>query len=87
MTTLAETITAIIAEKAMLDPSEVRADMTLQSLGMDSLALVEAIFSIEETFDIQIPFQNGDAAEGGFDLASVASIIHAVEGIVAQKAA
>ena len=43
---------AIIAEQAVLDPSDVTLDSTLEELGIDSLGLVESIFAIEEEFDI-----------------------------------
>lgn len=87
MGTVAETIIAIIAEKALLQPSDIDAGMTLSELGLDSLGLVEAIFSIEESFDIQIPFNANDASRSSFDVSTVGSIITAVQGLVAQKAA
>ncbi|MEM6696733.1 MAG: acyl carrier protein, partial [Pseudomonadota bacterium] len=37
----------IIAEQAMLEPKDVNDDSTLESLGLDSLGLVECIFAIE----------------------------------------
>lgn len=80
-------IIAIIAEQAVLDVSDVTVDSSLSELGIDSLGLVEAIFAIEEAFDISVPFNANDPAAGGFDLTSVASVIAAVEGLVAQKAA
>ena len=49
-------VVAILAEQAVLAPSEVRLDATLQDLGIDSLGLVEAIFAIEEAFDVEVPF-------------------------------
>ena len=61
--------------------------MTVEELGLDSLAMVETIFAIEESFDIQVPYDSGDPAQTGFDLSSVGSILRAVEGLVAQKAA
>ena len=80
-------VIAIIAEQAMLDVSEVRPDSTLESLGIDSLGLVEAIFAIEESFDISVPFNANDPTEGSFDISSVAAIIAAVEALVAARAA
>ena len=38
----------IIAEQAVLEPSDVTMDSTLEDLGIDSLGLVESIFAIEE---------------------------------------
>lgn len=49
-------VIAIIAEQAVLEPSDVTLDSTLDSLGIDSLGLVELIFAIEEEFDISVPF-------------------------------
>ena len=36
-------VIAIIAEQAVLDPADVRPEMTLADLGIDSLGLVEAM--------------------------------------------
>ncbi len=46
----------IIAEQAVLEPSDVAMEQTLEDLGIDSLGLVESIFAIEEAFDISVPF-------------------------------
>jgi acyl carrier protein len=78
-------ICAIIAEQAVLDLSDVAPDSTLESLGIDSLGLVEAIFAIEEAFDISVPFNANDPKQSDFDISSVASIVKAVEGLIAQQ--
>ncbi|MBK5934316.1 acyl carrier protein [Rhodovulum imhoffii] len=75
----------IIAEQAVLEVSDVQMDSTLEDLGIDSLGLVESIFAIEETFDIQVPFNANDPSESDFDISSVASIVAAVEGLVAEQ--
>ena len=82
-----ERVVAILAEKALLAPDDIRPDSRLSDLGIDSLGLVEAIFAIEETFDIAVPFNANDPGQAGFDITSVDTIISAVEGLVAQKAA
>ena len=41
----------IIAEQAILEPGDVTLESTLESLGIDSMGLVESIFAIEEAFD------------------------------------
>ena len=46
----------IIAEQAMIDPSDINPDHSLEDLGIDSLGLVESIFAIEEAFNISVPF-------------------------------
>ena len=80
-----EKVIAIIAEQAVLDPSDVKMDSTLESLGIDSLGLVESIFAIEEAFDISVPFNANEPTQSDFDISSVAAIVRAVEGLVAQK--
>ena len=75
----------IIAEQAVVEPSDVSPDQTLEDLGIDSLGLVESIFAIEEEFDIQVPFNANSPEESEFDISSVAAIIRAVEGLVADQ--
>ena len=75
----------IIAEQAMLDLSDVTGESTLESLGIDSLGLVESIFAIEEEFDISIPFNANEPGKSDFDISSVDSIVSGIEGLVAAK--
>ena len=82
---VSENIIAIIAREAVLEPEQVRADMTLEELGLDSLGLVETIFAIEETFDVSVPFNANEPAQSGFDFSSVGAIVRAVEGLIAAK--
>ncbi len=78
-------VIAIIAEQAVLEPGDVTLDATLADLGIDSLGLVESIFAIEEAFDIQVPFNANEPDQSDFDISSVAAIIAAVEGLVAEQ--
>ncbi|WGV17063.1 acyl carrier protein [Fuscovulum ytuae] len=78
-------VIAIIAEKAVLAPADVTMQSSLSELGVDSLAMVEAIFAMEEVFDISIPFNANDPNEGRFDISTVGSIVAAVEELLAQK--
>ena len=72
----------IIAEQAVLEPSDVTMDSTLEDLGIDSLGLVESIFAIEEAFDIAIPFNANNPQDSAFDISSVASIVAGIEQLV-----
>lgn len=76
----------IIADQAMVDLSDVTPDSTLETLGIDSVAFVECIFSIEEAFDIQIPFNANDPSESDFDISSVKSILESITRLVDEKA-
>ena len=75
----------IIAELAVIEVEDVSLDSSLDSLGIDSLGLVESIFAIEETFDIQIPFNANDPQNSDFDISSVATIIAGIQELVAKK--
>ncbi len=79
-------VIAIIAEQAVLEPSDVQLTHTLDDLGIDSLGLVESIFAIEEAFDINVPFNANDPSDSDFDISSVAAIVRAVEGLVKDQA-
>lgn len=79
-------VIAIIAQQAMLEPSDVTDTSTLADLGIDSLGLVESIFALEEAFDITVPFNANAPDAGDFDISSVAAIIAAVERLIAEKA-
>jgi acyl carrier protein len=78
-------VIAIIAEQAVLDVAQVKPEMRLDELGIDSLGRVEAIFAIEESFDITVPFNANEPGKSDFDMTSVASVIAAVEGLIAQQ--
>ncbi len=80
-------VIAIIAEQAVLDPSDVSLDQTLEDLGITSLGLVESIFAIEEEFDVQVPFNANEPEQSDFDVSTVASIVKAVEGLIADQKA
>ena len=75
----------IIAELAVLEIEDVSLDSSLDSLGIDSLGLVESIFAIEETFDVQIPFNANDPQNSEFDISSVATIIAGIQELLAKK--
>lgn len=76
----------IIAEQAMIDVSDVNDAATLDDLGLDSLAVVEAVFAIEETFDVQVPFNANNPSQSEFDITNVGTMVAAVEKLVAEKA-
>ncbi|MDU8926900.1 phosphopantetheine-binding protein [Alisedimentitalea sp. MJ-SS2] len=78
-------VIAIIAEQAILEPSDVTLDSTLEDLGIDSLGLVESIFAIEEAFDINVPFNANAPEESDFDISKVSTIIAGIETLVRDQ--
>jgi acyl carrier protein len=83
--TVRDKVVAILAEQAALEPTAVSMEASLGDLGIDSLALVETIFSIEEAFDIEVPFNANEPEKSDFDISTVASIVRAVETLVAAR--
>ena len=76
----------IIAEQAMLDPAEITLESSLAELGVDSMGVVECIFSIEESFDISVPFNANEPSQSDFDISTVGSITKAIEKLVNEAA-
>jgi acyl carrier protein len=54
MTTL-ERLCRILVQRYKLDPARLTADQPLDSLGIDSLGMVEILFFIEEEFGVHLP--------------------------------
>lgn len=78
-------VIAIIAQQAQLDVKHVHLRSKLDGLGLSSLALVEMIFALEDAFEISVPFNANTPEKPDFDMSSVAAIIAAVDGLIAQK--
>jgi acyl carrier protein len=76
----------IIADQAIVEPSDLTDESTLESLGIDSLGLVESIFAIEEAFNIQIPFNANQPNESSLDISSVATIVQGIEQLIQEQA-
>lgn len=85
--TVRDKVIAIIAEQAMVEPSEISDTTRLEDLGLDSLAMVEIVFGIEEGFDVSVPYNANEPSESDFDLSSVGAVTKAVEALVADKGA
>ncbi len=78
-------IVEIIAEQAVVEPRDVPLEASLEDLGLDSLGLVEMIFSIEESFEITVPFNANEPDKSEFDISSVHAITRAVEQLIAEQ--
>jgi len=85
--TTQDKVIAIIAEQAVLEPSDIKLEQSLDDLGIDSMGLVEAIFAIEEEFDVSVPFNANEPEKSEFDISSVSAVIGAVEKLIAEQTA
>jgi len=82
---VASKVVEIIARQAVLKVSDIDLEASLADIGIDSLGMVEAVFAIEEAFDITVPFNANDPDANTFDIRTVRSTIEAVKGLLASK--
>ncbi len=85
MDVVRQKVLEIIAEQAVLEVGDIDPLATAESLGIDSLGLVEAVFAIETQFDVSVPFNAGEPGMGGFDTRTIQSITQEVAALVSQK--
>ncbi|MEM7528095.1 MAG: phosphopantetheine-binding protein [Pseudomonadota bacterium] len=78
-------VVEIIAEQAMVEADTITHETTLEDLGLDSLALVEVVFGIEEAFDISVPYNANEPQESDFDIGNVGKIVEGVKALIAEK--
>jgi nodulation protein F len=83
MATVLETTTRIIAEKAEMDPQDLKADSILADLDIQSLELAEIIFDLEDEYDIEIEL---NAATAWQKLKTVQNVADAVAELAGQSA-
>lgn len=76
----------ILARQLLLPVSEIAPDARIDSLGLDSLGKAEAIFALEERFDIAVPFNANEPDQPDFDFSTVDRIVQGVEDLIARKA-
>lgn len=80
MSSVQETIFAIISKEAGIDLGKISLDSTLKDLEIQSLDAVQIIFEIEDHFKITLPDRDPN-----FDTESVKGLVEAVERLVAEK--
>jgi acyl carrier protein len=76
-------IAAVLVEKFHVDAAIVQPQAALDQLGLDSLALMEFVFAVEDRFDVRIPEDRLDPRQAGVTLEQLALLI---DEAVAAKA-
>ena len=66
----------LIGELAGIDPKKISLLCKFEDLNLDSVAIVELIFSLEEKFNISIPFEGLDESELKKNFYTVSSLIN-----------
>ncbi len=87
MVDVAGEVIEIIAKQKDRKPSELTREVRLEDLEIESLDVVEIIFSIEDKFDITIPYNANDPGAAGANFETIENVIEAVENVVLEKEA
>ena len=66
----------LVGELAGMDPKNISLLCKFEDLNLDSVAIVELIFSLEEKFNISIPFEGLDESELKKNFHNVSSLIN-----------
>lgn len=69
---------AIVSKKYKIEPERVTPEATFESLGLDSLDLIELLFEVEDEFNIRVP-QDGSSA---LRLAKVQDVVESIDQLV-----
>ncbi|RRH74757.1 acyl carrier protein [Falsigemmobacter faecalis] len=79
-------ILSIVAAQCRRSVTELRLSDTPETLGLDSMALVEILFALEEDFGLSLPFNANTPEAGGVDFSTLAALISGVEAHLAEAA-
>jgi len=82
MSTTFDKVQALLVEKYNLPPGDITPQSTLESLGLDSLDLIELLFEVEDAFNIRVPQEGGAALRS----ATVQEIADSVDRVMAENA-
>jgi len=70
-----DAIAAVLVEQFKVEASAVGPHVALDQLGLDSLALMEFVFAVEDRFDVRIPESRLDPRQAGVTLEQLASLL------------
>lgn len=80
-----DAIYAIIAKQAKTEPTTLKPETQLSNLDLQSIDIVELVFAIEDTFDIEIPYAPSEQNTAGISFKTVGDIVAAVEKLVGEQ--
>ena len=69
------TVAKILENGFHLEPAVVQPEAALVDLGLDSLALMEFVFAVEDAFHLRIPEERLDPREAGITLQRLCEVI------------
>ena len=70
-------IVRVLHESFKVDATLLRPETTLDSLGLDSLTLMEFVFAVEDRFSVRVPEEKLDPRQAGITLQHLAEVLEA----------
>ena len=70
-----DAIRAVLIEQFHVDAGLIGPQVALDQLGLDSLALMEFVFAVEDRFDVRIPEERLDPRQAGVTLELLAVLL------------
>ena len=86
MNSIEQKVLELVGEQAGIDPKEVSLNSKFEELNLDSVAIVELVFTLEETFKISIPFEGLDESELKRNFNTVSSLINLLKNLLQKNA-
>lgn len=81
MDTIDTRVLEVLSKQVKKNSERLTLESTLESLGIDSLGMVEIIFGLEEEFNISIP-ESDDIQQRFKGFATVADVVKLVESLL-----
>ncbi|MBY0411084.1 MAG: acyl carrier protein [Burkholderiaceae bacterium] len=70
-----DTLVKVLEQKFHLEATNLRPDISLEELGLDSLSLMDFIFNAEDAFSLRIPEALLDPRQSGITLQHICEVI------------
>ena len=86
MKNIEEKVLELVVKQTGIDPKQITLNRKLEDLNLDSVAIVELVFSLEETFDISIPFEGLDESEIKKHFYTVSSLADHLKDLLQKNA-
>ena len=74
-TQIFDTIAEVLTKQFHVEAMRIRPDATLDSLGLDSLALMEFVFAVEDRFSVRVPDGEFDPRQAGLTLEHLTNVL------------
>ena len=82
MDNIEEGVLELVGEQMGIDPQAIPLSSKLEDLNLDSVAIVELVFLLEEKFEISIPFEGLDESELRKNFNTISGLIQHVKELL-----